>query len=731
MPDPSVARFAYRAFISYSHRDKAWADWLHKALETYRVPSRLVGTTTAHGVIPRRLNPVFRDREELSSSPELGTKINQALAQSENLIVLCSPASAASRWVNEEVLAYKRMGRAGRIFCLIVDGEPNATDLPGRASEECFCPALRFQLDADGQPTHERTEPIAADARPGKDGKPNAKLKLIAGMLDVGFDALKQREQQRRVRRMTAITALAVCVMAVTSLLAAYALISRHDAIISQHKESLQREQAEKLIGFMLGNLRTKLEAVNRLDILNDVANQAAAYFDAERDVDDADTRAERAKATLLLGRVRFDQGRIADAQSAFSESFKTSNLLHAQNPRDADIAIALIDAQFWMGLTAWQGGKVNDALAHFQAALPVLDRLLKTQPGNQDAMKHEAWMHQNIGQILQSKGDTQAAMREYRAALDVSRKLTSASPANHDYMLVEASSIDDIAALLYEQGSLRSAAAGYLEERDLLEKLLAQDPRNNAAGSELADAQTFLAQVEEALGQTNLARTNLQSALQNGELWLAHDSDNTEKIGNVAAYCRRLGHVLQLSGDAANAKPFLDRAEQLYSRLRKADPTSVRARSGLALTNLDQAQLAWRSGDTQAADQLAEGALQRFKRLLDGQSYQHDAEKGMASALILLGKIAASSGNLPGARNEWTHALAALGQPDPDTHDPDQISLRAELLVLLHRDEDAQPLIRQLDAMHYRNPAYVTWHHQGQGADDVANDVGRRSKFN
>jgi hypothetical protein len=141
MPDPSVARFTYRAFISYSHRDKAWADWLHKALETYRVPSRLVGTTTAHGEIPRRLNPVFRDREELSSSPELGTKINEALAQSENLIVLCSRGSATSRWVNEEVLAYKRMGRAGRIFCLIVDGEPNATDLPGREDEECFCPA--------------------------------------------------------------------------------------------------------------------------------------------------------------------------------------------------------------------------------------------------------------------------------------------------------------------------------------------------------------------------------------------------------------------------------------------------------------------------------------------------------------------------------------------------------------------------------------------------------------
>jgi len=157
---------------------------------------------------------------ELASATDLSAKVNEALAQSAALIVICSPRSATSRWVNEEVLAFKRLNRSHPIFCLIVDGEPNASDLAGREAEECFAPALRFQLDADGQPTHERTEPIAADARAGKDGKATAKLKLISGLLDVGFDALKQREQQRRVRRMAAITALALLVMLVTTALA-------------------------------------------------------------------------------------------------------------------------------------------------------------------------------------------------------------------------------------------------------------------------------------------------------------------------------------------------------------------------------------------------------------------------------------------------------------------------------------------------------------------------------
>src|ERR1700742_893341 len=100
----------YRAFISYSHRDETWARWLHRAIETYRVPSRLVGTTTAAGIIPRRLAPVFRDRDELASATDLGRKVDEALAASANLIVICSPAAATSRWVDAEVRAYKRLG---------------------------------------------------------------------------------------------------------------------------------------------------------------------------------------------------------------------------------------------------------------------------------------------------------------------------------------------------------------------------------------------------------------------------------------------------------------------------------------------------------------------------------------------------------------------------------------------------------------------------------------------
>jgi WD40 repeat protein len=211
---PGDKTFKYYAFISYSHGDKRWADWLHPVLETYRVPKRLVGRALHNGQdgdkVPPRLFPIFRDREELPVSADLGGNIKEALQLSRNLIVICSPRAAQSLWVNEEIRLFKALGRADSVQCLIVDGEPNATDKPGRTSaEECFPAALRFRVNANGELTGERTEPIAADVRTGMDGKTNAKLKLLAGILSVNFDELKQREKQRQTRRRIALAMVA------------------------------------------------------------------------------------------------------------------------------------------------------------------------------------------------------------------------------------------------------------------------------------------------------------------------------------------------------------------------------------------------------------------------------------------------------------------------------------------------------------------------------------------
>lgn len=252
----------YWAFISYSHADKSWADWLHKALENYPMPRDLVGKPCpADAPIPKRFVPVFRDREELPTATDLGAVIARALKHARFLVVICSPRSAASPWVEKEIVEYKRLHGEDRVLCLIVDGEPWASTGKKGFSEndECFPKAVRYRLGENGELSDVPTEPIAADARDGKDGRENAVIKLMAGLLGVGFDDLRRREQayqKQRLRRMQItsgvfallfIAAIAAATYAVFQKRAVQRTLSRSDlqlAVQARDQDDVSRSAA-------------------------------------------------------------------------------------------------------------------------------------------------------------------------------------------------------------------------------------------------------------------------------------------------------------------------------------------------------------------------------------------------------------------------------------------------------------------------------------------------------
>lgn len=212
--EPKRKAHKFWAFISYSHADELFAKRLQAALETYRIPKRLVGRVVGGARIPARLFPVFRDREELAGAADLSETIRAQLESSECLIVVCSKNAAQSNWINEEIRFFKALGRSQRVLCIIADSQHDR----GTTNEkkvEWFPSALLLKIGPDGQLTRERTEPMAADARPEGDGWRNAKLKLIAGVLGVGFDELRRRDQRRqRMRRVGSAAAAALLQLA-------------------------------------------------------------------------------------------------------------------------------------------------------------------------------------------------------------------------------------------------------------------------------------------------------------------------------------------------------------------------------------------------------------------------------------------------------------------------------------------------------------------------------------
>jgi MTH538 TIR-like domain (DUF1863) len=111
-----VGRQGYRAFLAYSHRDGRWAKRMHRALESHRIDQDLIGRKTPAGPVPKTLRPIFRDRKDFAAGHSLTAQSLAALSASQFLIVMCSPAAATSRYVNEEVRQFKMMAAPTRSF---------------------------------------------------------------------------------------------------------------------------------------------------------------------------------------------------------------------------------------------------------------------------------------------------------------------------------------------------------------------------------------------------------------------------------------------------------------------------------------------------------------------------------------------------------------------------------------------------------------------------------------
>lgn len=244
-PDTSSPTdYRYDAFISYRHvePDRRWAQWLHAALETYRVPKKLRQQLG----VPARVRRIFRDEEELPASSDLNNEIERALEQSRYLIVVCSPRTTQSLWVNREVERFREMGRHNRILALLIEGEPS------QAFPRAMVEMRRSVIDADGNTVEriEEVEPLAADVRdsrhePERYLKRMARLRIMAILLGVRFDDLRQREQERRTRRLTYLGAVLSILLCVFAVLAAYAFHQRNRAEAERHLAEQQRQAAD------------------------------------------------------------------------------------------------------------------------------------------------------------------------------------------------------------------------------------------------------------------------------------------------------------------------------------------------------------------------------------------------------------------------------------------------------------------------------------------------------
>lgn len=505
----AAARF--RAFVSYSHADSRIARRLQKRLEAYRVPKRLAGRVAPLGDGPGRVGPVFRDREDLPASADLSEAVRTALADSQALIVLCSPEAARSIWVAKEI----------RLFRTLHPDRPVLAALIGGSLED----SLPAELRQDG------AEPLAADFRRAGDGSKLAFLKVVAGILRIPLDELIQREGQRRQHRVMAVTAAALAAMLVLATMTIVAIQARKEAERQRAEAERQRGEAEGLVEYMLTDLRQRLKAVGRLDVMTNVNREAMDYYDRQGDL---------------------------------------ANLSDESLERRARIVGA-------MGEDYENGGDLDCALAHYKALYGTTQALLAKDPHDPERVLAHAGSENRLALVAISRQSFAEAEQHLAATRRLLNSVANWGRQNSGWLQLSAFVNGNSCATLLKQGKGGGTSLAVCGDAVRYnEQLLARNPRDADASYDLVFHLLWLARSQFAAGQAAEARQTQTRYLNLVRALIAREPGNMLWREQQMELYVAHAELLRMHGEPGLAATFVREAKRLSRRLAANDPRNA-----------------------------------------------------------------------------------------------------------------------------------------------------------
>lgn len=472
--------------------------------------------------------------------------------------------------------------------------------------------------------------------------------------------------------------------------------------VVQERNEALfQRQQAEGLIEFMLGDLRKKLEPVGRLDVLDAVGGRALDFYSAQNPAAlSADELGRRARALHLIGEVREQRGQLREAQAAFEATAATTAELLARAPAAPRRLYDHAQSQYWVGFLAYRRGDHALAEARFTDYLALAERLVALEPDQPDWQQELAHANVNLG-VLWLRNAQPARALAPLAAAQAAFELLAAQRAE---LRVEVANTLGWRALAHEaQGDLPRALA---LEQDKLQRLQALAPGDGDMAQVRAtmEAWTRIGEVHLALGQPGEAVAALRRATALGERLQQADAANLFWLLDACWARIALGSALLAQGDAGSARAETSVVRACAARLAEADTGALGRQVGVpgALALLVHAL-----GEAPAAARERElAAVVERAAARESEGIALSARSALVAACELaLGDLRAAA-SPPAARPLWqaaqrrVQALAAAG-------DGAALTLLARSHLRLGETAQARALAQRLTASPYRHPDY------------------------
>jgi len=397
--------YKYYAFISYSRKNSPAAAFLQKGLEKFKVPVRKVAAT----YLPadkKYMKPIFRDKRDLEVSEKKFTdEILHVIGESRYLLVLCSPESAASKWVNLEIENFllTHNNDFSLIVPVILKGAPSSND-----ETECLPPALRREeITCRNLPRM-----IADDGETEKDGWENGLVQAISYMLRVKRESIKAAIDTERVHFYQRCAAVSIMVVLIFAALTLWAIRAETKAknneqrAIAGEKKALVNEQ--------------RAIAGEKKALINEqraIAGEKKALINEKR----AKEQANIAQESLdFLG----DVFRSSDSTISGNKDMKVLDAIYAKIPEISKIKEWQLQVSVAMTLSGilHNLGDTNSAYTLLTTARVLLEKHAS------DTLEL-AECYNRIARVCSSLGKQSEALAFFNKELKIKKKIL---PANH-----------------------------------------------------------------------------------------------------------------------------------------------------------------------------------------------------------------------------------------------------------------------------------------------------------
>jgi tetratricopeptide (TPR) repeat protein len=461
-----------------------------------------------------------------------------------------------------------------------------------------------------------------------------------------------------------------------------------------------RRGQAEGLIDFMLTDLRKKLEPIGRLDVLDDVGDQAIKYFASiPRDQFTDAELASRSQALYQIGSVRLDQGNSPAAVAAFAESLRLAEELADRAPDDTTRLYGLAQSHFYVGFASWRAGDLPAAEQQFLGYMDAAQHLVTLSPENLDYRLELGFAHSNLGSVREARGDLGGAVEAYLLTLDAERSLVEHDSTNIDWVGELAETHDKLGVVYRKLGEYGRARDEHEAEIELKTHILGMDPNQSYWRYRLTWAMGFLADVLQATGELDRELSLRTRAVGALDSLVAQDAGNAAWRRAHAVALRGRADALLRLGRARQAAGSLDPARRELHSLLRADSTNTRLPFDLARVYVVDSEVAQQEGRHAAALVAADSAAS-----LAGSDAGTTSTRAETVALAQLqrGRALEALGRPDEAVQCWALALSTLEPFMAGTDRNQFLPLHAEALLLLDRGEEARSDVEALRGMGY-----------------------------